>query len=62
MLIGLIFKDKMSKGMPGTGRRFHMFLMFFLDSLKLEDESEGCPETSANNDHSMLRSIPGAGG
>ena len=33
--------------MPGTGGRFHMFLaFFFLDSLKLEDEPEGCPETS----------------
>ena len=48
--------------MPGTGRFSHMFLVFFLDSLKFEDESEGCPETSVNNYHSTLRSIPGAEG
>jgi hypothetical protein len=55
-------KDKRSKGMPGTSGLFHMFLVFFLDSLKLEDESEGCPETSVKNYYSSLRSIPGAEG
>ena len=48
--------------MSGTGRRFHMFLVFFLDSLKLEDESEGRPETSLNHYHSTLRSVPGVEG
>jgi hypothetical protein len=39
-IIGLIFEDKKSKGMPGTVRRFHIFLVFFLDSLKLQGESD----------------------
>jgi hypothetical protein len=45
--------------MPGTSRRFHLFLVF-LDTLKLEVESEGCPETSVNNYRDTLRSIPKA--
>jgi hypothetical protein len=62
MVIGIFFKNKTSKGIPGTGRHFHMFLVFLLECLKLEDESEGCPETSVNNYHSRLRSILGAEG